>query len=74
MRVVDGDKSILQQQALVVVATVINEHLLVALRPRNAPYFITSRLIVKACFHLQGEIQETDSKTTEVSEGYLQVG
>lgn len=60
VRIVSGDKAVLQQQALVVVATVVNEHLLVALCPGDASYFIASRLIVETRFHLQGHIQEED--------------
>lgn len=57
MGIGSGDKSVLQQQLLVIVGTVVNEGLLVAQSPRHTPDFITSCHIVKTCFYLTKEMQ-----------------
>lgn len=69
VRVAGGDESILQHQALVVMGTVVNEGLLVAEGPGNAPDFIASRHVIKTRFYLR---KKNNRFSVEISENSSQ--
>lgn len=52
MRVAEGNEAILQQQPLVVMRAVADEHLLVLSTTRSCSNFITTSLLIKCCFYL----------------------
>lgn len=52
MRVAGGDKAVLQQQALVVMGTVVDEGLQESRSPAHAPDLVTFGLVVEARFDL----------------------
>lgn len=53
MKIVDGDKSILQEQAVVVVGTIADENLLVSAIACSCSNFITASFFIKCCFYLE---------------------
>lgn len=55
MRIAKGNKAILQEQPLVVMGTVADEHLLVLPTARGCSNLIAPGLLVECCFYLQGK-------------------
>lgn len=53
VRVAGSHETILQQEALVVMGSIVDEGLMVAFYPSNTCDFITSRHIVETCFNLK---------------------
>ena len=53
MRIADGNKSILQEQAVVIVGAVADENLLVFATACSRSNFITASFLVKCCFYLE---------------------
>lgn len=56
MRVAGGDKAVLQEQPLVIMGAVADEHLLVLPAAGGWSNLIAPSLLVERCFHLQGEV------------------
>lgn len=56
MRITRGNESILQEQPLVIVRAVADEHLLVLSTPGSCSDFITVSFLVKSCFYLERKI------------------
>lgn len=53
MRIADGDKAILQEQPLVIMGAVADEHLLVLPIARGCSNLIAPGFLVECCFYLQ---------------------
>lgn len=53
MRIVGGDKAILQEQPLVIMGAVADEHLLVPPAARRCSNLIAASFLAEGCFYLQ---------------------
>lgn len=53
MRITRGNESILQEQPLVIVRAVADEHLLVRSTTGSCSDFITASFLIKSCFYLE---------------------
>lgn len=53
MRIADGDKSVLQEQTVVVVGAIADENLLVSAIACSRSNFITASFLIKCCFYLE---------------------
>lgn len=56
MRIADGNKSILEEQAVVIVRAIADEHLLVLPAAHSCSNFITASFLIKCCFYLEKRI------------------
>lgn len=56
MRIADGDKAILQEQPLVIMGAVADEHLLVLPTARGCSNLIAPGFLVKRRFYLQEKV------------------
>ena len=56
MRIADGNKSILEEQAVVIVRAIADEHLFVFSTAHSCSNFITAGFLIKRCFYLEKRI------------------
>lgn len=53
MRIADGDESVLQKQAVVIMGAVADENLLVSATACSCSNFVTASFLIKCCFYLE---------------------
>lgn len=55
MRIAEGDEAVLQEQPLVIMGAVADEHFLVLPAAGDRSNLIAAGFLVERCFYLQGE-------------------
>ena len=66
VRIADADKSVLQEQAVVIVGAIADENLLVFATACSRSNFVTASFLIKCCFYLE---KKTNCKTCLLKQG-----